>query len=129
MSFHLHIKKVPVMMVDTLSKNKEKYNMDNAKSAIDNCTIPWIYNVTNYMKPTGFMGNYIFENHVLYIDVVATDIKTYDGLNSGQIVLEEFISHFEFEEDDGSVTIDIERLAGFIVCENPCNENGINRWE
>lgn len=129
MSFHLHIKKVPVLMVDKLSKNKEKYNMDNIISTIDNCAIPWIYNVSNYMKATGFMGHYIFEKDVLYIDVLVTDIKTYDGLNSGKLVLEEFITHFEFEEDDESVTIEIERLAGFLVCENSCKENGINRWD
>lgn len=127
MSNELYIHKFPVLASNETGNNKEKYDLGSLILILNdtNTSIP-IMRISNGLKNVEIMESYLNERDILYVDMVIADIITYDMLNSSQSLVEEVISHFEIEEDDGSVLIEIRKFVGLVVCS--IIGYGIDRW-
>ncbi len=127
MSNELYIHKFPVLASNETGNNKEKYDLGSLILILNdtNTSIP-IMRISNGLKNVEIMESYLNERDILYVDMVIADIIIYDMLNSSQSLVEEVISHFEIEEDDGSVLIEIRKFVGLVVCS--IIGYGIDRW-
>lgn len=127
MSNEIYIHKFPVLASNETGNNKEKYNLGSLILILNdtNISIP-IMRISNGLKNVEIMESYLNERDILYVDMVIADIITYDMLNSSQSLVEEVISHFEIEEDDGSILIEIRKFVGLVVCS--IIGYGIDRW-
>jgi len=127
MSNELYIHKFPVLASNETGNNKEKYDLGSLIIILNdtNSSIP-IMRISNGLKNVEIMESYLNERDILYVDMVIADIIIYDMLNSSQSLVEEVISHFEIEEDDGSILIEIRKFVGLVVCS--IIGYGIDRW-
>jgi len=127
MSNELYIHKFPVLASNETGNNKEKYNLGSLIITLNNtnASIP-IIRISNGFKNVDIIESYLIERDILYVDMVIADIIAYDMLNSSQSLVEEVISHFEIEEDDGSILIEIRKFVGLVVCS--IIGYGIDRW-
>ena len=127
MSNELYIHKFPVLASNETGNNKEKYDLGSLILILNdtNTSIP-IMRISNGLKNVEIMESYLNERDILYVDMVIADIIIYDMLNSSQSLVEEVISHFEIEEDDGSILIEIRKFVGLVVCS--IIGYGIDRW-
>lgn len=127
MSNEIYIHKFPVLASNETGNNKEKYDLGSLILILNdtNISIP-IMRISNGLKNVEIMESYLNERDILYVDMVIADIITYDRLNSSQSLVEEVISHFEIEEDDGSILIEIRKFVGLVVCS--IIGYGIDRW-
>ncbi len=127
MSNELYIHKFPVLASNETGNNKEKYNLGSLIITLNNtnASIP-IIRISNGFKNVDIIESYLIERDILYVDMVIAEIIAYDMLNSSQSLVEEIISHFEIEEDDGSILIEIRKFVGLVAYSNI--GYGIDRW-
>ena len=127
MSNELYIHKFPVLASNETGNNKEKYDLGSLILILNdtNTSIP-IMRISNGLKNVEIMESYLNERDILYVDMVIAEIIAYDMLNSSQSLVEEIISHFEIEEDDGSILIEIRKFVGLVAYSNI--GYGIDRW-